>query len=66
MSRKKNGINWSKTVPAKSRRARAIERLENQLKEGTKTSKEGDKKVPLNEKDTNRINREIEILTKRI
>ena len=66
MSRKKNGINWSKTAPAKSRRVRVLDQLNYQLKDSTKTSKEDNKKIPLTDKDIKRINNEIEILYKRI
>jgi len=66
MSRKNNGINWSKSAPAKSRRARVIDLLEKQLKSGTKTSKENNEKISLTDKDKTRINKEIEILNKRI
>lgn len=64
MSKKKNGINHSMRVPVKGRRARVLESLTAQLKEGTKNTKEG--QVPLTEKDTKRINKEMEILKKRI
>lgn len=48
------------------RRKNALSRLENQLTAGTKTQKKTTgSKIPLNENDMKRINREIEILTKR-
>jgi len=66
MSRKKSGINWSKSAPVKSRRVRVIDLLEKQLKNGTKTSKENNEKISLTDKDKSRINKEIETLNKRI
>lgn len=54
----------------KNRQKRALERLENQLKAGTKTEKvnqltkvtTGPNQIPLSEADINRINKEIQIL----
>ena len=49
------------------RRRSALERLEKQLKAGTKTEKGSvDKKVPLTEKNVKRINSEIETLKGRV
>ena len=52
------------TVPQMSRKARALQFLQAQLKKGTKNTKEGE--VPLTEKDIKRINKEITILKTRI
>ena len=56
------------TPKAKTRRTNVIARLESQLKTNTKSTKELGKMVlvPLDEKDTNRINKELETLKKRI
>jgi hypothetical protein len=56
------------TPKARTRRTNVIERLEAQLKSGTKFSKLEGKitSLPLEEKDTNRINKELETLKKRI
>jgi len=56
------------TPKARTRRTNVIERLEKQLKAGNKLSKIEGKvvNIPLDEKDTNRINKELEILKKRI
>lgn len=55
------------TVPQVSRKKRALEMLEEQLKSGVKTKKDTfDEKIPLTEKDIKRINKEIETLKKRI
>jgi hypothetical protein len=63
MSKKHNGVNYGRTVPQRSRRNRALESLENQLKAGTKTLKTTmHTKVPLTDKDIKRINKEIGIL----
>jgi hypothetical protein len=61
MSRKKSGVNYSKTAPATSRRERALALLEAQLKSGVKTIKiEGkDTTLPLEEKDNLRIKKEM-------
>jgi hypothetical protein len=49
------------------RRASVLKTLQEQLKLGTKTKKGTvDEKVPLTEKDTKRIQREIEILKERV
>ncbi len=54
------------TVAKKSRQARVLKMLENQLKSGEKTQKKtSDVKVPLTENDKKRINKEIEILKSR-
>jgi len=47
-----------------NRKMSALGRLEDQLESGTKMVK--DKKVPLTEKNVKRINKEIEILKKKI
>lgn len=63
MSKKHNGVNYSKTIQKQSRRRRAIQSLEAQLKAGTKTQKGTmDSQVLLTEKDTKRIQKEIENL----
>ena len=56
------------TPQAKSRRVNVISRLEGQLKTGIKPTKENGKIVivALQEKDTNRIGKELETLKKRI
>jgi hypothetical protein len=56
------------TPKARTRRTNVIERLEKQLKVGNKTAKVEGKvtSVSLDEKDTNRINKELETLKKRI
>jgi hypothetical protein len=65
MSKKTNGVNYSMRVPVKSRRSRVLERLDAQLQRGTKTTK-GGLVVPLEERDTKRIKKEMETLKKRI
>lgn len=62
---KKNGVNHSLLENVKSKRRRVIERLQNQLKDGFK-SKNGIDKIPLSERDIERIKKEIEILKTRI
>lgn len=61
---------YNTTVPAISRRKNVIDRLETQLKEGRKYSKEVgvDKTdtVPLTKDDVSRINRELETLKERV
>lgn len=52
------------TVPQLSRKKRALNRLEAQLKLGTKNTKKGE--VELSDKDISRINREIVNLKKKI
>lgn len=64
MSNKRNGVKHSMRVPVKSRRQRVIGRLESQLKSGTKNTKEG--RVQLTDKDVKRINKELDILKKRV
>jgi len=56
------------TPKARTRRTNVIERLETQLKVSNKTSKVEGKmtSIFLDEKDTNRINKELETLKKRI
>ena len=54
------------TVAQKSRQARALVQLEKQLKSGVKTQKgTSDVKVPLQEADIKRIQKEIDILKAR-
>lgn len=54
------------TVQQRSRKSRALDMLEAQLKSGVKTEKgTRDNKIPLTESDIKRINKEIEILKKR-
>ena len=62
---KKNGVNYSMSIPAVSRRKSAKARLENQLKIGKKLNKEN-QVVALSEKDITRIKKEIEVLDLRI
>jgi len=64
MSKKTNGVNYSRSVAVKSRRSRAMEQLTLQLKSSVKNTKEGP--IPLSEKDEKRINKEIEILRMRL
>ena len=69
MSKKTNGVNYGKTIQQQSRRRRALDMLENQLKEGFKPSKLKEnrgKPTPLTEKDIKRINKEISILKERV
>jgi hypothetical protein len=56
------------TPKAKTRRTNVIERLGKQLKAGNKTTKVEGKmtSVSLDEKDINRINKELETLKKRV
>jgi hypothetical protein len=56
------------TPKARTRRQNVIERLEKQLKVSNKSTKELGKivLVPLDEKDTNRINKELTTLKTRI
>jgi hypothetical protein len=61
MSKKTNGVNWSKHNVAKDRRVIALHSLESTLKRGFKLSKNGKKEVPLDAKDIKRI--ELEIVT---
>ena len=64
MSNKRNGVKWSKNVPARSRRARVLDMLNEQLKRGNKPSKEG--MIALTDKDIARIGREITTLKTRL
>lgn len=67
MSKKTNGVNYGKTVNKTIRRKKVIDVLEHQLKTGVKTQKKtSDVKVPLTEKDINRIKKEIKTLKSRI
>ncbi len=68
MSKKTNGVNYGKTVPQRSRRERVIKMLEVQLKSGLKTEKKRNDghKIPLTEKDINRINKELVTLKARL
>jgi hypothetical protein len=61
---KKNGVNHSLLIAAKSRRKSVIERLEAQLKVGIKTTKNGDR--VLSDSDITRINKEITVLKTRV
>lgn len=55
------------TIAKKIRQKNVLERLEKQLKSGVKTKKKTtDVKVPLNDADIKRINKEIEILKTRV
>ena len=68
MSRKKSGVNYSKTPPVQARRRNVIYRLQNQLLSGVKSKKvEGvDTTVNLSDRDIKRINKEILILKERV
>jgi len=70
MSKKNNGVNYGKTTPQQSRRRRALDQLNTQLKSGKKPIKNqiGDHNgmTELTDKDINRINKEIEILKNRL
>lgn len=68
MSRKKSGVNFSKSVLSRERRRSALTRLENQLKSGVKTKKiDGiNQTVDLSPKDISRIEKEILTLKERI
>jgi len=48
------------------RRKGALQRLEAQLASGVKTEKKSNKKVPLTESDKNRIQKEMDILKKKV
>lgn len=62
----KSGVKGA-TVPQVSRKRRALDMLEQQLKDGTKTKKGTfDEKIPLTEKDIKRIKKEIKTLKERI
>ena len=50
----------------RSRRTDALERLQDQLKEGKKTQKGGFNKIPLTDGDVKRIEREIKMLETRV
>lgn len=50
----------------RSRRVSSLERLEVQLKKGSKPSKEDSSLIPLTDKDKSRIGREIEALKTRL
>ena len=55
------------TAAKRSRQSRVIEMLEKQLKSGVKTQKKTtDVKVPLTDSDIKRINKELEVLNKRV
>ena len=55
------------TAAKRSRQSRVITMLEKQLKSGVKTQKKTtDVKVPLTDSDIKRINKELEILNKRV
>jgi hypothetical protein len=67
MSKKKSGINYSKTAPARARRASALQMKEAQLKSGKKVTKgKNGTLVPLEDKDIVRIKTEIKTLKERI
>jgi|LakMenE18May11ns_1017448.scaffolds.fasta_scaffold8988068_2 hypothetical protein len=70
--RKHNGVNHSMTMPARARRKRVIERLENQLQSGFKrvsikddSGKSTDSRVKLTDSEVTRIQKEIEVLKTR-
>jgi hypothetical protein len=55
------------TAAKRSRQSRVLVMLEKQLKSGVKTQKGTyDVKIPLTESDIKRINKEIDILTKKV
>jgi|TARA_R110000782_G_scaffold15939_4_gene46115 NAD(P)H-dependent FMN reductase len=55
------------TIAKKSRQSSALSMLGKQLKSGVKTQKKTtDVKIPLTESDIKRINKEMEILNKRV
>lgn len=55
------------TAAQRSRKARALEMLEKQLKSGVKTQKKTrDVKIPLTENDIKRIKKDIDVLKTRI
>lgn len=55
------------TIAKKSRQARALNVLEQQLKNGVKTQKKTtNTKIPLTDADIKRINKEIEVLKTRV
>jgi hypothetical protein len=55
------------TTQKRSRQARALSMLEDQLKSGEKTQKKTrDVKVPLSDSDIKRINKSIEILRSKL
>lgn len=71
--KKSNGVNHSMRINAKNRREKVIERLEAQLKLGTKIMCNkvhkllgGTKTIGLNQSDIERINKEIETLKTRV
>lgn len=64
MSKKRNGVNYSKRVPVQSRRSRVLDRLILQLKLGSKTTREGT--ALLSEKDVKRIEKEINNLKQKL
>lgn len=68
MSKKKSGVNYSKTSPVIGRRTRVIEMREAQLKLGSKAIKiDGkDTTAPLEEKDITRIKNEVKTLKARV
>jgi hypothetical protein len=49
-----------------SRQTNAMKRLQEQLASGMKTEKKGFNKIPLTDKDVKRINKEMEILKKKL
>lgn len=65
MSKKRNGVNYSKAVQKRSRRERALARLQRQLVMDEKLDKAGHKHL-LNDKDKARIHKEMEILKSRV
>lgn len=68
--KKKNGVNYTMHVDAIVRRKNVIERLNSQLKQGKKNVYNRETKkisvIKLTDADIKRINKEIEILNKRI
>ena len=67
MSKKTNGVRHGMTVGQRDRRRRVLSKLKQQLESGMKTKKKTtDVLIPLTEKDTKRIKREIETLKERV
>jgi NAD(P)H-dependent FMN reductase len=55
------------TIPQNSRKRRALEMLTKQLATGSKTQKKTmDVKIPLTDSDKKRIQKEIDILSKKV
>jgi hypothetical protein len=72
MSKKTNGVNYSMKMPIRSRRQSALNLLQNQLTSGLKPKRDENNKtsltetVPLEQKDIERIKKEMLLLKSRI